>query len=124
MSGGKIKKVPNPGKRVPDVLLPYDPPSRGTGVEGKVPGSGVVGATNEKRMLKRRHKGSGTNLSLSLWVDQMVPKDPGIAAAAKKWRHNKNANCSKPPLGLGCTREKRGGNSGGSQKKDNKEKNR
>jgi len=32
--------------------------------------------------------------------------------ASKRWFHNKGANTSNPPLGIGCTRKKKSSNSG------------
>lgn len=32
--------------------------------------------------------------------------------ASKRWFHNKGANTSNPPLGIGCTRKKKGSGSG------------
>lgn len=33
--------------------------------------------------------------------------------AGRRWLHNKGANTSKPPLGIGSTRKKKGGNNSG-----------
>ena len=58
----------------------------------------------------RRIGGSSQGKSLKQFMRELA--DHGDVNA-KRWLHNKRVNTSKNQLGLGCTRKKKGGNSGG-----------
>jgi len=68
------------------------------------------GEGRRKHVLKSFHKKANSHLSLKEYARQAQgDKDADLSTAARNWLFNKKANTSKPPLGIGCTRKKKGG---------------
>lgn len=63
-----------------------------------------------KHVLKSFHRKANSGQSLKEFARASVSaKDVDLSTAARNWLHNKSANTSKPPLGIGSTRKKKGG---------------
>lgn len=62
----------------------------------------IFGFGRGKSRQKRMHAG----VSLKQLVREST--DAEVQKLAQDWLHNKRVNTSKPPLGIGCTRKKKG----------------
>jgi hypothetical protein len=57
--------------------------------------------------IKQAYKNSAKNVPLRQFARELAKGDGSLSEKARNWFFNKNANFSKPPLGIGRTRKKR-----------------